>query len=133
MTIEEFIKQLNEVQRTYPDEAEKAIRRGGNAMKKALAANSPISGVNHPHKLRNSWRMKFEGYTSDTMRANIYSTAPHFHLVNRGHVKKNAHGQVTGYTQGLHFVEKTVDREGRAIQESMAASLYRKLKGELDG
>lgn len=66
------------------------------------------------------------------MQANIYSKAPHFHLVDRGHVKKNRSGKVIGYVQGEHFLQKTLDSEGKDIQKKMGEQLLKKLKGEFD-
>ena len=74
--------------------------------------------------------MRIEG-TGKNLRANIYSTAPHFHLVDRGHVQKAPDGRVTGFVQGSHFLQKTLDNEGADIQEAMGEKLLRKLGDNL--
>ena len=99
-------------------------------MVKALKDNSPFSTVEHKGKLNKSWRMRMEGAGND-LRADIYSTAPHFHLVDRGHVQKAPDGRVTGFVQGRHFLQKTLDEEGSDIQENMGQKLLRKLGDNL--
>ena len=68
----------------------------------------------------------------DNIKAEIYSTAPHFHLIDRGHVIKNAHGKEIGFKQGLYFVKKTADEESENITKYITKTLYRKLKGKIE-
>lgn len=132
MDIKEFIEKLQRAQNAYPSQAEDALRKGARSMTKALKDNSPDSGRSHRNKLKNSWRMEMEGVSSNDLQANIYSKAPHFHLVDRGHVKKTRNGKVIGYVQGEHFLQKTLDSEGKDIQKKMGEQLLKKLKGEFD-
>lgn len=84
VTFEEFIGRLQAVQKEFPDDVEVVLNRGANRMVRALKANSPNSGKDHKGKLNKSWKKKIEGYGKN-IHADIYSTAPHFHLVDRGH------------------------------------------------
>ena len=84
VTFEEFIGRLQAVQKDFPDDVEIVLNRGANRMVRALKENSPDSGKDHKGKLNKRWKKKIEGYGRD-IRADIYSTAPHFHLVDRGH------------------------------------------------
>lgn len=84
ISFEEFIGRLETVQKDFTDDVEIVLNRGANRMVRALKTNSPDSGNDHKGKLNKSWKKKIEGYGKD-IHANIYSTAPHFHLVDRGH------------------------------------------------
>lgn len=133
LNFEEFIVRLDEAVKEYPLEAEQVLNRNANKFVRALRANSPDSGKPNPNKLNKSWKKKIEGTSGSDLRAEIWSKAPHFHLVDRGHVQKNAHGQVTGYKQGVHFLQKTINEQEKDIQEAMGKALYRKVKDKLDG
>lgn len=108
MTPEDFIKGCNHVIGFYPDYAAKTLRKSANYLKNKLKANSPDSGSHHKNKLNESWSMKIEGFGTD-VEADIWSKAPHFHLVDRGHVIKDRYGHVHGFKQGTHFLKRTVD------------------------
>ena len=131
MTIEEFAEKVARAQAQYPATAEKVLRKGARRMVDALKKNSPDSGREHKGKLNQSWRMKMDGELSSDLQANIYSNAPHFHLVDRGHIQKTPGGRVTGFVQGKHFLQATLDDEGEEIQEKMGQELLEKLGGDL--
>ncbi len=126
MDIEEFMSHIRDVQAQYPLEAEKALRRGANTMRNALKDASPDSGnPKAKRKIKDSWKVSMAGATADTLQANIRSNSPHFHLVERGHVKKTRTGKVVGYQQGTHFMEKTVNANADEIQDEMGEHLYK--------
>lgn len=131
MTPEEFCEKLARAEMEFPRESEDALKKGARKMVKALQDNSPFTTVEHKNKLNKSWRMRIEGTSGDSLEANIYSTAPHFHLVDRGHVQKAPSGRVTGFVQGSHFLQKTLDNEGEDIQQEMGEKLLRKLGVDL--
>lgn len=131
-TFEEFIGKLQAVQKDFPDDIEVVLNRGANRMVKALKQNSPDSGKDHKGKLNKSWKKEIEGYGKN-IHANIYSTAPHFHLVDRGHKIIDKKGHEKGFVQGEHFLQKTIDEQEDNLREYMWKSLYRKVKDKLDG
>ena len=108
ISFEEFIGRLQTVQKNFTDDVETVLNRGANRMIKALKTNSPDSGNDHKGKLNKSWKKKIEGYGKD-IHANIYSTAPHFHLVDRGHKIMDKKGHEKGFVQGKHFLQKTIE------------------------
>lgn len=126
MTPEDFIKGCNHVIRVYPDYAEKTLRKNANYLKKKLVINSPDSGSNHKNKLNESWSMKVEGFGTD-VEADIWSKAPHFHLVDRGRVIKDRYGHVHGFKQGTHFLKKTVDRTETEIMFNLEKDIAKKV------
>ena len=132
ISFEEFIGRLQTVQKNFPDDVETVLNRGANRMIKALKTNSPDSGKDHKGKLNKSWKKKIEGYGKD-IHANIYSTAPHFHLVDRGHKIMDKKGHEKGFVQGIHFLQKTIDEQQDDLQEYMWKGVYKRVKDKLDG
>lgn len=132
MDIDEFMAHIDTVQAQYPMEAEKALRRGANAMRKELKAASP-DGKNPKakRKIKDSWKVSMSGTNTKNLQANIRSASPHFHLVERGHVKKTKTGKVVGYQQGTHFMEKTVNAKADEIQDEMGEYLFDILQDKL--
>lgn len=131
-SFEEFIRRLELVQREFPDDSEIVLKRSADRMIRALKENSPDSGSEHKGKLNKSWRKEIEGYGKN-IHANIYSTAPHFHLVDRGHKIVDKKGNEKGFVQGKHFLQKTIDEQDDDLREYMLKSLYRQVKKKLDG
>ncbi len=132
ISFEEFIGRLQTVQKNFPDDVEIVLNRGANKMVKALKQNSPDSGNDHKGKLNKSWKKKIEGYGKD-IHVNIYSTAPHFHLVDRGHKIMDKKGHEKGFVQGKHFLQKTIDEQQDDLQEYMWKGVYKRVKDKLDG
>lgn len=132
ISFEEFIGRLQTVQKNFPDDVETVLNRGANRMVRALKTNSPDSGNDHKGKLNKSWKKKIEGYGKD-IHANIYSTAPHFHLVDRGHKIVDKKGHEKGFVQGKHFLQKTIDEQQDDLREYMWKGVYRRVKNKLDG
>ena len=105
--IGEFKASIDKIATAFPLESEKRLTRVGNKMKKMLKTASPDSGRAHRRKLNKSWKSKAKGYSGETLSVEIWSTAPHFHLVDRGHKVVNPKGVPIGFVQGKHFLEKT--------------------------
>ena len=130
ISFEEFIGRLQTVQKNFPDDVATVLNRGANRMIKALKTNSPDSGKDHKGKLNKSWKKKIEGYGKD-IHANIYSTAPHFHLVDRGHKIMDKKGHEKGFVQGKFFKEKAIDENIDDIKSDMKEKLLRRIKRKL--
>ncbi|WP_304229465.1 HK97 gp10 family phage protein [Phascolarctobacterium succinatutens] len=133
MHLEEYSKLLQLATNQFPLEQEKALTRGARKMVKAIKERTPDSGVKHKRKLKSSWKMEITGYTGKTIQAEIGSVAPHFHLVERGHVIKTRGGKVKGFKQGTFFMKRAVEANQEGIEQAMIEALYKMLKGKLDG
>lgn len=131
--MEEFIEKLRKAEKEHPYEAEKALRKGGRNLLKAIKEDAPNCGHEHAKKLSDdkSWTLRTRGIMTKNLENAISSKSPHFHLVDRGHVQKNRQGKVVGFTQGTHFLKKTLDTKGKDVQEEMGAELLKKLKENL--
>lgn len=115
MHLEEYSKLLQLATNQFPLEQEKALTRGARKMVKAIKERTPDSGVKHKRKLKSSWKMEITGYTGKTIQAEIGSVAPHFHLVERGHVIKTRGGRVKGFKQGTFFRKELLRLNRKAL------------------
>lgn len=131
MDLETFIAHMSQAIDANPMEAEKALRYGAGKMQEKLSDGSPDSYKENKHKLSESWKYEIVGTSSSSLRANIRSTAPHFHLVENGHVQKTRTGKVVGYVQGTHFMDKVANENGDAIFEEVAERFFKKMDGTL--
>lgn len=105
--LEEFTQQLQDVIKEYPITTKKHVNRMGTILRKKLMKDSPDSGKEHNKKINKSWHKKvLDTFDHRELDAQIWSTAPHIGLVERGHKIVNEAGQVTGFVQGKHFVEQ---------------------------
>lgn len=135
ITIEEFCQHLHKMRMQYPGDAEASLKKGANRLTKAIRKASPIGKASHPHKLSKSWRCSIKGYRVSDIRAEIRSTAPHFHLVNRGFQRKTRQGKPVPNSgkdnANLHFLEKTVEAEWDDVKKLMAKTFYKKARDHL--
>ena len=90
-----------------PVAAKTGLRKAANEMRKTARRRTPDSGVQHKAKLKKKYGVKIidEGLN---MKAMVYNSAPHFHLVEQGHVLI-IRGKNCGFVEGKHFFEQTVD------------------------
>lgn len=133
MDFEEFNGRLKELCAEFPAEQETVLKAGASKMVRKIRENTPDSGEEHKLKLKKSWRMEMAGFTGKGIRAEIRSVAPHFHLIERGHVIKTPGGKIKGFKQGTFFMKKTVDKNQKEITDEMVEKLYKKVKKKLDG
>ena len=136
MTINEFVRQLERMAREYPGDAEETLEKGAKRMLKEIKKATPDGKVaDHRHKLKKSWECKIQGYHADDTRAEIRSTAPHFHLINRGFRRVSPHGHPIPNSprdnQNLHFLEKAVNSNWNDVKHYMENLFYEKVRGHL--
>ena len=105
--LDEYKTHITVMANEFPATAEKHLKKIGNKFKKIVKEKSPESGKDHKKKLKDSWKSEVKGYTGAELSMDIWSTSPHFHLVDRGHVQKDKNGVAKGFVQGKHFLEAT--------------------------
>lgn len=105
--LDEYKTNITALANEFPATCEKHLKKIGNKFKKIVKDKSPDSGINHKKKLKDSWKSEINGYTGAELSMDIWSTSPHFHLVDRGHVQKTKSGRVVGFVQGKHFLAAT--------------------------
>ncbi|MBR1727938.1 MAG: HK97 gp10 family phage protein [Selenomonadaceae bacterium] len=132
VNLDDFINRLLEVGREYPDLSQKYLRRIGNTLKRKAIAASPIGKApntvfnwktrrqkTNRKKLKQSWTGKIVGSTALDSEYQLRTRAPHFHLVERGHVLIFK-GKIKGFVQGKYFfkrVVQTFEHSGEVRQE----------------
>lgn len=137
MKIEEFAKRLDDLGRRYPGYAEDALTKGTRKMVRAIKSKTPVGAKNHPKKLKNSWRFKIKGNNFKSLEANIRSTSPHFHLVNRG-VKnpRDPYGHPAPRLMGAlnrhkGFLKQAVDSAWPEVKETMSRDFLERVRKSL--
>lgn len=95
---------LNDYTQTVTDKVNNVTDKTAKALKKEIAATSPVG---YRGKLKKSWRIKKEKVGGIDLRETIHSTEYRLvHLVEKGHVTK--HG--TSRARAYHFMAKAVDK-----------------------
>lgn len=131
--LDEFKMKLAEVSNAYATTAEKHLTRAGNKLKKAAKEATPESPWNHKRKLSKSWKGKVVGTSGSTLEYQLSNKAPHYHLVERGHVLI-VHGKTVGFVQGKHFFQKTVQEfEASGETEKEMERYMKAVKKKLEG
>lgn len=133
--IAELKANMDAAANAYLDTAEKHLNRTGNKLKKLAKEKTPNSPYAHRKKLAKSWKSEIKGYTAEELEYQLRNTAPHYHLVERGHVLQTKSGKMIGFVQGKHFLEKAVaefEAEGIAEKEfdKLAKDLAKKIEGD---
>ena len=119
---EELQKSLEEAIRRYPDLAEKRIRMAGLKFKRDVVKKTKDVTRTRKGKLLKGYKVsKVQGYGKD-MHVDFMATAPHFHLVEHGHVQYSRNGKPrkpVGFTPGKHMVKQTVEGFGPEMEKRM--------------
>lgn len=132
--LDELKAHMTDAANVYLDTAEKHLNRTGNKLKKIVRENTPNSPYAHRHKLAKSWKSEIKGLNADELEYQLRNTAPHFHLVERGHVLKTAKGKTIGFVQGKHFLEKSIaEFQAENIAEKEFDKLAKDLAKKIDG
>lgn len=127
----EFNQQLKELANSYPGTCEKHLKKVGNKLKKILKEKSPDGGKEHRGKLNSSWKSEVKGYNGEDLQMDIWSTSPHFHLVDRGHIQKTPSGKTTGFVQGKHFLAAAVQEIESDVLPKEIESLFKDISKKM--
>nr|DAX48242.1 MAG TPA: hypothetical protein [Caudoviricetes sp.] len=133
LNIDDLIDNIANAIADYPEEAEKALNRTGLALKKELANKTPDSGTDHKKKLSKSWKKRVTGTNLTNLQAEVFNTAPHIGLVDRGHRLVSKTGKTIGFVQGKHFIDSTTKEVGRTVLPVEMDKMVKKLKKKIEG
>ena len=133
LNIDDLIDNIANAIADYPEEAEKALNRTGLALKKELANKTPDSGTDHKKKLSKSWKKRVTGTDLTNLQAEVFNTAPHIGLVDRGHRLVSKTGKTIGFVQGKHFIDSTTKEVGRTLLPVEMEKMVKKLKKKIEG
>lgn len=137
MTIDEFVRRLEQFEQQYPADASDTLQKGARKMVKGLKAATPVGRTNHKKKLAKSWKIKMKDQFGKAPEADIRNAAPHYHLVERGvQNPKDPHGKPkpewrAPLNKHVGFTEKAVNNNWPSIKESMSKDFYKKVRGHL--
>ena len=105
--LDELVNDLEKAIKIYPDFAEDSLKKMGTQLKKDVVKETKATVKKHTGKLIKGYKVsKVQGYGTN-MFVEFSGTAPHFHLIENGHVKKSSSGQTLGFKEGYHIVSKT--------------------------
>lgn len=143
----DFMAAVNE----FPYESERKLEQLGKKFKKAVLKRTPTGGETSrardtlkdrekkkalSKKLRKglqrkskkaldkSYKTEIKNYGED-MQLNFFSTAPHFHLIERGHRNVAKDGREIGFVPGQHMVEKTAQEFETVVPQEVDRFLNR--------
>lgn len=132
--INEIQTKMQHVINNYPDESEDLLIKMGNKFRTHVKQITPDSGEPSKRKLIKSYRVsKVQGYGKDRY-VEFRSTAPHFHLIERGHRIVTRGGMDTGKrVEGKFMVKSTAlkfqNGEYPKDVERMVNRMVKKLNG----
>lgn len=132
LNIDDLIDNIANAIADYPEEAERALNRTGLALKKELANKTPDSGTDHKKKLSKSWKKRVTGTDLTNLQAEVFNTAPHIGLVDRGHKLVSKTGKTIGFVQGKHFIDSTTKEVGRTVLPDELNKMVKKLKKKIE-
>lgn len=110
---DELKDQMIQAIKSYPDLAEKHLRQSGTNFRRDVVAEEKRvvkddESVKIKKKITSNQGFevsKTRGY-NENMEVDFKAKAPHFHLVENGHEQVTATGEVIGWVEGNHVVEK---------------------------
>lgn len=118
----DFTEKVKLASKKSPSKIYKGMDKIGRKLRKELKDATPVSKVNKPAKkrLKARWRLSKTEREYNTYETKIRSTAPHYHLVERGHrlvspyTRKGAKlkdgGKNLGKVEGQYFAKRVLDQ-----------------------
>jgi hypothetical protein len=124
--LDEFVEQIAEVRRKYPDAAEAELRKLANLLKKKAIEKTPESAnadKKDKYKLKKSYHLSQTKQEGSTLSVEFNSSSPHFHLIERGHKIVGKDGKENGFVPGVHMVQKSSSEVDEETPEHVEAWL----------
>ena len=113
--LEEFQEKLKTIEKKAPDRILNKLDEEGKKLRVAARDNTPkVTG-----KLRKGYKLLPVEKIQGGYQKGMTNTAPHFHLVEKGHRKVSPSGKELGWTEGLFMLEKTVKEQEEPIIEEL--------------
>lgn len=123
-------KKLNYVATKYPYESEILLTKVGNKFRNSVKKRTPDSGKQSKRKLMKSYRLSKVQGTGKDLYVEFRSTAPHFHLLERGHKVVDKNGKDTGKrVNGKLMIEQTALEYQRAFPKEVEKMVDKLIKG----
>lgn len=113
--LEEFQEKLKTIEKKAPDRILDKLDEEGKKLRVAARDNTPkMTG-----RLRKGYKLLPVEKIQGGYQKGMTNTAPHFHLVEKGHRKVSKSGKELGWAEGLFMLEKTVKEQEEPIMEEL--------------
>ena len=127
--LDELEKDLMKAQEEFPKEMRSELRKIANEFKRECIKKTP-QAQHHRGNPKSALRKKYGTRTiqnDDETLALVFNSAPHFHLVEKGHeLVKN--GKTIGWVPGKHMMEQTRNEFAPKVPEKFEKALDNVLK-----
>lgn len=124
--LDELKEKLEKALKEYPDKAEEKLEDIAKKFRKSVVQKTPKGPTGN---LKKSYRLSKVQQMGRVLFIEFRSTAPHFHLVERGHNQKTKSG--TKWIPGVRMVERTVEEYEEIIPrevEEWLEDLFKELR-----
>ena len=111
-------KGLNDIVKASKVAANQGLMGIAREFRKSARKRTPDSGKAHKAKLKKKYYIKTVEKTNDNVTVMVGNSAPHYHLVERGH-ELIIHGNNVGFVAGQHMFEKTVHEYEKVMPEQL--------------
>lgn len=105
---DEIEQDIQTVEKEMPYARNEVLKKSGRKFINECKDKTPYRAKDKKH-IRDRYKLSDVKRTDDTDRVETTNTAPHFHLIERGHIKKNRKGEEVGFVPGVHMVQRTAD------------------------
>lgn len=124
--IEEVEKGIQELVKEIPAAANDGLLAVARKFRASAKARTPDSGIAHKAKLKKKYGIKTIEKTRDNVTVMVYNSAPHYHLVERGH-QLIIRGVNKGFVEGKHMFEKTVNEYEKIVPQELEEIIGKEL------
>ncbi|KLU66754.1 hypothetical protein DEAC_c14220 [Desulfosporosinus acididurans] len=117
---------LRVIEREYPSEAKKFMRKQANDVK-SQAKNDTPEDTGYTKK---QWKTSTKGKkraTANFIESKVTNDAELSHLLENGHMIKNQYGEF-GFYPGVHMLEKAVDKKESEFDNELSAFVGKALE-----
>ena len=83
----EFQEELRRIKNEFPDAEEKILNKGIKNLKEFSKEKTPYRPQDKRH-IKDEYKTTRAKWNGDCMETTMTNTAPHFHLVNNGHIQQ---------------------------------------------
>lgn len=125
--LEEFQEKLKLIEKKAPDRILDKLDEEGKKLRIAARKNTRKGRG----KLAKSYKLLDVEKIQGGWQKGLTNTAPHFHLVEKGHRKVTPGGKEIGWTDGLFMLEKTVKEQEEPTMKELQDwldELFKELK-----
>lgn len=118
---QELEEKLRRVMERAPDRIDIQLEKMGRKLRKMSKDKTPVSDKEKARHLKDQYKLSQPELIPDGSghQIKMYNTAPHFHLIEKGHKIVTTSGQVIGFVNGRFMVEKSVQE----LEEEVPAEL----------